>query len=167
MLYSILAAGVSRTVDAQGGRVMATYAVDSARQPMIATGIVNPVDEFEGEKGSRKRTGNQEKTGDGVPVWSVEVSYVTEAFGKQATATAGVTVPAAEKPEPAPFSPIEFAGLQVRSWVNFKSGQQVENWSAEALASFTPANGKPTPAPKPTSGDVKPSGDKTGESKAA
>lgn len=147
---------------------MTTYAVDIARQSMIATGVVNPVDEWEGERGNRKRTGNQAKTDDGVPLWSVEVGYITESFDKQMTVNAGVTTPAAEKPDPAPYTPIEFAGLSAMVRVNYKSGQLVESWTAEGLVSFTPVNGKAPAAPKPQTGDNKPAEAKpSGESKAA
>lgn len=113
---------------------MASYAVDSTRQPMTATGIVEPVHEWEetpeGKRRPSERQARNEETG--MPLWAVEVLYVQTAFGRKSTVTAKVAVDAQDEPRPGPLSPIGFAGLRVETRVN-KAGAFVESWSAEQV----------------------------------
>lgn len=118
---------------------MPAYAVDSKRSPMVATGIVQPVVEWEGPKGNRQPTDRQakdERTGHGLYLF--EVTYRTVMFGRPATAMASVKVPLPVCPEVPPFAPVEFAGLTCDVFV--KSGGFEERWSAEAIVSLA---GKP------------------------
>lgn len=118
---------------------MATYAVDSKRQLMTATGLVNAVHEWEDTPdGSRRQSERQaldEETR--MPLWGVEVIYRTESFGNALSARAQVILPAPLKPEIAEFSPIEFGDL-VASARTTKAGQLVESWRAGGIASHTP-----------------------------
>ena len=74
---------------------MPTYAVESKRQAMETTGIVNETPVWEtGVDGKRRPSRDQQDRhpDTGMPLWDVEVKYVTETFGRQATVTANVQV---------------------------------------------------------------------------
>jgi hypothetical protein len=113
---------------------MPSYTVDSTRQPMTATGIVEPVFEWvEKPDGGRRPSDTQARNeATGMPLWAVEVLYIQTSFGRKSTVTAKVTVDAQEEPKPAPLTPVAFNGLQVEVRVN-KAGGLVENWSADTL----------------------------------
>lgn len=119
---------------------MAHYAVESSRQPMTVTGIVDKVVEWEETPDGRRRPSERHARNEetGMPLWAVEVIYVQTSFGRKSTVTAKVIVGAAEEPKPAPLTAIEFTGLSVEARVN-KAGGFSENWSAEALADAKPA----------------------------
>ena len=95
---------------------MSTYAVDSKRQSMAATGIVTQVTEWEDKpEGGRRRTDRQARHEEtGMPLWSVEVLYEIQ-----------------------PHTQITFTGLTVDANVT-KNGSFRERWTAEALDEFTP-----------------------------
>jgi hypothetical protein len=122
---------------------MATYEVDSIRQPMIATAIVEAVMEWEetpdGRRRPSERQAHHEATG--MPLWGVEVLYTQTAFGRESTVAAKVTVGAEELPKPARLAPIGFVGLRVDARAN-KAGGFVEVWSAESLMDPTKAAGR-------------------------
>lgn len=131
---------------------MATYAVDSKRQSMMATGVVNPVHEWEDTPEGRRQSERQavdEETH--LLLWGVEVIYRTVSFDRELTARAQVTVPAPLKPEIQDYTPIEFGDLFASARAN-KAGHLVESWRAGGIASHTPRKD----AAKTTSG----SGDK-------
>ena len=113
---------------------MATYAVDSIRQPMIATAIVEPVVEWEETPDGRRRPSDRQARNEdtGMPLWAVEVLYTQTSFGRASTVTAKVTVGAEQQPVPGRLSPVGFTGLRVEARAN-KAGGFVEVWSAEAL----------------------------------
>lgn len=117
---------------------MASYAVDSKRQQMLATGIVEPVAEWvEGPDGKRHRTDSQardEKTG--LPLWGVEVTYRVESWGRESTVMARVTVGADKMPVPGFFAPIVFAGLRADVRVNRSTNALSESWRAEGIDSM-------------------------------
>jgi len=120
---------------------MATYAVDSIRQLMIATAIVEPVMEWEETSDGRRRPSQRQARHEetGMPLWAVEVLYTQTSFGRESTVTAKVTVGAEEQPSPIRLAPIGFVGLRVEIRTN-KAGGFVEVWAAEALMDA----GKPT-----------------------
>lgn len=150
---------------------MPTYAVESTRQPMIATGIVSPVMVWEEKDGRRRpseteqeRDAGKDAGGTGLPLWQVEVMYTQESFGQKKTVTANVTVPSEVKPNVQELTAVQFGDLSVFTRVT-KAGQLIESWRAGGMATATPA--EPAPTPKP-SGDAKPeAGKSAGESKAA
>jgi hypothetical protein len=113
---------------------MATYAVDSVRQPMTATGIVEPIMEWdERPDGTRRPSERQARNEDtGMPLWGVEVLYTQTSFGRESTVTAKVAAGAEQQPVPARLGPIGFVGLRVEARAN-KAGGFVEVWSAESL----------------------------------
>lgn len=123
---------------------MATYAVDSIRQPMTATAIVEPVMEWDEFPDGRRRPSDRQARSDatGMPLWAVEVLYTHTTFGRESTVTAKVTVGSLEQPTPARLSPIGFVGLRVEIRLN-KAGGFMEVWSAEALMDAGKSNGKP------------------------
>lgn len=128
---------------------MATYAIDSGRQPMTATGIVEPVREWtETADGKRRPSEVQAREPEtGMPLWGVEVLYVQTSFGRESTVTARVTVPAAERPAPAKLTPIGFTGLVMEARIN-KTGGFTESWSAEGVLDASPAGTASRPGPK-------------------
>lgn len=153
---------------------MTTYAIDSERQAMLATGIVEPVMQWEETPDGRRRPSQLQDRDEatGMPLWGFEVSYRTESFGRESTVTAKVTVGAAERPEPATFTPVTFEVLRVEVRTNKANGFS-ERWSAEAVKAYTPANqAEPKPAEsKPGSSGqdksaTKPGTDKSGSDKA-
>ena len=75
---------------------MPSYAIDSDRQPMTATGIVSAVQEWtETADGSRRPSDTQARHElTGMPLWGVEVLYVQSSYGRESTCTARVTSPA-------------------------------------------------------------------------
>lgn len=126
---------------------MASYAVDSIRQPMTGTGIVEQVMEWEetpdGKRRPSKTQARDEATG--MPLWGVEVLYIQTSFGRRSTVSAKVTVGAEEEPKVSPMTPIAFTGLAVEARPN-KAGGLVEMWSADALVegSKQSTTGKPS-----------------------
>jgi hypothetical protein len=113
---------------------MPSYAVDSTRQPMTATGIVEPVFEWmETPDGRRRPSDTQARNeGTGMPLWAVEVLYLQTSFGRHSTVTAKVMVDSKDEPKPAPLTPIGFEGLQAEVRIN-KAGGFTEAWTAAAL----------------------------------
>jgi hypothetical protein len=137
---------------------------------MTATGIVEPVREWdEGADGRRRPSERQARDeGTGMPLWGVEVLYVQSTFGRLATVTARVTVGAVERPGLAALSPIGFAGLVVEVRTN-KAGGLVESWSAEAVAHSVPAGAGPGDGQRPGEGrsGAKPSASTTASAAAS
>ena len=121
---------------------MPSFAVDSMRQPMTATGIVEEVREWEETPEGRRRPSDRQARNEntGMPLWAVEVLYIQTSFGRRSTVTAKVVVDAQEEPKPSPLTPIGFTGLQVDVRVN-KAGGFIEAWSAGSLME----SAKPTP----------------------
>lgn len=124
---------------------MATYAVDSIRQPMIATAIVEPVMEWDEMPDGRRRPSERQARNEdtGMPLWGVEVLYTQTSFGRESSVTAKVTVGAQEQPSPIRLRPIGFVGLRVEARAN-KAGGFVEVWSAESLMDAGKAEEKPS-----------------------
>ena len=121
---------------------MANYAVDSKRQPMVATGLVDAVREWEdkpdGGRRQSERQAREENTG--FPLWGVEVLYPQTAFGRTSTSTARVVVPSLEQPSLSEFAAVGFTGLRVEVRTN-KAGGFSESWSADGLAPATARGG--------------------------
>jgi hypothetical protein len=119
---------------------MANYAVESKRQPMVATGIVDQVKEWEDKpEGGRRQSERQARDeATGFPLWGVEVLYPQTAFGRTSTVTAKVTVASLDEPAPGELVAVGFAGLRVEVRVN-KAGGFSESWSAESIATPPPA----------------------------
>ncbi|MGL5830161.1 MAG: hypothetical protein ACRC0L_11420 [Angustibacter sp.] len=123
---------------------MPSYAVESKRQAMSTTGIVEPVMEWVEVNGKRRPGEVQERDADtGMPLWQVEVIYKSESWGREVTATAMVTVGAMDRPVPGEFERVTFAGLRVSVSTN-KAGGLSERWSAEAIDSASKRSGAPT-----------------------
>ena len=121
---------------------MGSYAVDSIRQPMTGTGIVEAVMEWEETPDGRRRPSETQARNEatGMPIWAVEVLYIQTTFGRKSTVTAKVTVEAQEEPKVAPLTPIAFNGLSVDVRVN-KAGGLVEVWSADSILEPAKASG--------------------------
>jgi hypothetical protein len=122
---------------------MPTYAVDSSKQSMIATGVVGVVPEWdETPDGKRKPSDRQARDADtGFPLWQVEVLYQQDSWGRVSSVTAMVSVPALEEPAPQALSPVRFEDLRVDVRLNKRTGQLSENWGAASLAG---PGGKPS-----------------------
>lgn len=139
---------------------MASYAVDTLRQPMTATGIVEAVREWEEAADGRRRPSERQARdeGTGMPLWGVEVLYGQTSFGRESTVTAKVTVGSVERPAPGRLTPIGFVGLVVEVRTN-RAGGFTEVWSAEAvLAPAERAAGKPAAGSSSTSTSASGSG---------
>ena len=112
---------------------MPVYAVESKRQPMTATGIVQPVTEWEDGPGGKRRPSDRQAKDEqsGLLLWLIEVMYLAVAFGRESTATAMVRVPSSTRPTVTPLTGIEFDGLRCDVFV--KAGGFEERWSAGAI----------------------------------
>jgi hypothetical protein len=123
---------------------MPSYAVDSTRQPMTATGIVEPVMEWEETPEGRRRPSEKQARNEatGMPLWAVEVLYIQTSFGRRSTVTAKVTVDAVEEPKPAPLTPVGFNGLRAEVRTN-QAGGFVEYWTADNLLEAAKPVAKP------------------------
>ncbi|GMA19888.1 hypothetical protein MM440_12335 [Arsenicicoccus piscis] len=115
---------------------MATFFVDSSRQQLRATGVVDQVNVWVDDPatGRRRSSDAQEVDEQGRPLWNVEVSYLSESFGRQSTVVARVRVAAATQPTPAAFEVIHFEQLACDVRVN-RAGGLVESWRADGLVS--------------------------------
>jgi hypothetical protein len=109
-----------------------TYFVDSYQQGLRATGIVEPLMSWveDPATGRRKQSSQQDHNEDGQLLWSVEVTYVGESFGRQSTVVSKVIVPADRQPAVSAFDLITFDGLSVTVSVNRSTGQLREFWRA-------------------------------------
>ena len=114
---------------------MATYAVDSIRQPMTATGIVEPIMEWEETPDGRRRPSERQARNEdtGMPLWAVEVIYRQSSWGRVSNTTATVTVGCLGRPVVEEFGRVEFTDLWVETRVN-KAGGLVESWTADGVA---------------------------------
>lgn len=114
---------------------MATYAIDSKQQGLRATGIVEPVFAWieDPATGRRKQSGDQDRNDQGIPLWSVEVTYIAESYGRSSTAVSKVTVATTQQPVVAAFDLVEFEGLTVSVSVNKSAGVLREFWTAAGM----------------------------------
>lgn len=113
---------------------MTSYAVDSKRQQMRATGIVNEVrDWVEGPDGKR-RPGNEQARDEntGMPLWDLEVLYRQTSFGRESNVTGSVRVGAVDRPAVGEFAPVSFNNLAVEVRIN-PAGGLVESWRADGM----------------------------------
>jgi hypothetical protein len=133
---------------------MGSYAVDSMRQPMTATGIVEAVREWEETPEGKRRPSDKQARNEntGMSLWEIEVLHIQTSFGRRSTVTARVTIEAEEEPKPAPMTPIAFTGLRVEVRVN-KAGGWVEYWSAEGIVEAPKASSPSPSSSKPASGE--------------
>ena len=122
---------------------MTFYAVDSARQVMRSTGIVNEVREWvDGPEGKRRPSELQARDENtGMLLWDVEVLYRQVAFGRESNATGMVRVGAPVKPVLGEFAPVGFDGLSVEVRVT-KAGGLSETWRADSVAGQSGRDGK-------------------------
>lgn len=123
---------------------MPTYAINSTKQPMTATGLTEAILEWEETADGRRRPSDRQARNEdtGMPLWAVEVLYVQTAFGRKHSVTSRVVVESIEEPKPAPLTPVTFEGLQVEVRTN-KAGQLIEAWTADRLVD----GAKPAPRP--------------------
>lgn len=126
---------------------MSTYAVDSDRQPMISTAIVEKSMEWVQTSDGKMRPGEVQARDEntGMPLWNVEVMYQSTSWGRTSSLTAMVTVGAEDEPKPQPLTPITFTGLTVSVSKN-KAGGITERWAAEGIKDLQSANRKPPAA---------------------
>ena len=121
---------------------MPNYAVDSRKQPMIATGVVGIVQEWEERDGGRRPSDRQARDeATGMPLWNVEVLYQQASYGRVSSVTAMVAVGSVEEPKVPQLAPVEFEGLRVEVRVN-KAKALVESWAADRLAPAAPTAAK-------------------------
>ena len=113
---------------------MPSYPVESIRQPMDATGLVDSVKEWEEMPDGRRRPSDKQARNEdtGMPLWEIEVMYLQTNFGQKSTVVARVIVEAKDEPKLAGKTPVAFTGLRVEVRKN-KAGGWVEYWTAEQL----------------------------------
>ncbi|MBE1878777.1 hypothetical protein [Myceligenerans pegani] len=117
---------------------MATFAVDSSRQQMAATGVVEAMPEWVETADGKRRPGENQARHEatGLPLWGVEVLYQTESWGRVSTETVKVAVPAMTEPAPGMFRPIVFEGLTANARVDRRNNGLSVSWEAEGIASI-------------------------------
>ncbi|MCF4121750.1 hypothetical protein L1785_12225 [Antribacter sp. KLBMP9083] len=115
---------------------MATFAVDSNRQKMMATGVVEPVMEWIETADGKRRPGETQArhAESGAPLWGVEVVYQSESWGRVSTESVKVTVPAREMPAPSMFTPIQFDGLVASVRIDRRNNGLSTSWEASGIA---------------------------------
>lgn len=113
---------------------MTFYAVESKRQSMRSTGIVNEVKDWvDGPDGKRRPSEVQARDEEtGLPLWEVEVLYRQVAFGRESNTTGVVRVGSPVRPVLGEFVPVAFLGLTVEVRVT-KAGGLSESWRAESV----------------------------------
>jgi hypothetical protein len=113
---------------------MATYAVESKRQGMRATGNVAESKEWVAGADGKRRPGEVQARDEstGLLLWDVEVLYRQTAYGRESTATGTVQVGCPHRPVLGEFAPVVFNGLVVEVRVT-KAGGFIEYWRAETL----------------------------------
>ena len=124
---------------------MPAYVVDSGKQPMVATGVVSVVPEWEEKPGGGRRpTDVQARHEDtGMPLWAVEVMYQQTAYGRVNSVVAAVQVQAMDQPNVTALGPIAFDELRVEVRIIKASGVLVENWTAAGIAAPVPGSRRP------------------------
>lgn len=144
---------------------MTFYAVDSKRQSMRSTGIVNEVKDWVvGADGKRRPGEAQSRDEDtGMPLWEVEVLYRQVSFGRESNTTGVVRVGSPVRPVMGEFAPVRFDALTAEVRVT-KAGGLAESWQAEALSEDT---GTGTTAGQSTVGGSVAGGSGAAGSKAA
>ena len=125
---------------------MPSYAIDSDRHNLTATGIVEQVFEWEETADGRRRPSDKPARNEntGMPLWRVEVIYVQETYGRKSTVTAKVLVDSPDEPKVAPLTPVKFTRLVVE--LRVKGGSLIEAWSADSLADGPKGVQRPTPS---------------------
>lgn len=113
---------------------MAAYAVDSKRQQMRATGIVNEVRDWIDGPDGRRRPGTSQAHDEntGMPLWDLEVLYRQVSFGRESMVTGSVRVGSVDRPRVTEFGPVGFVNLSVEVRIN-RAGGLVESWRADGL----------------------------------
>lgn len=141
---------------------MPDYAIESIRQVMTGTGIVDRLMEWEEVDGKRRPSKDKQARDEntGMPLWAVEVLYIQTSFGQKSTVSAKVTVGHEEEPKVAPMTPVGFTGLRVDLRIH-KNGGYVEYWSADGLLESSKTTGTATSSASSTSRPA------SGEGKAA
>ncbi|MGW5239245.1 hypothetical protein ACWEOW_09970 [Monashia sp. NPDC004114] len=124
---------------------MSFYTVDSKRQSMRSTGIVNEVKEWEERDGRRRPSETQARDeATGMLLWQIEVVYRQTSFGRDSMTTSTVEVGCPHRPVLGEFAPVEFVDLTVEVRVN-KAGGLSEMWRADRLLDEgKPAAGQPS-----------------------
>ena len=118
---------------------MTAYAIDTKRQAMRSTGIVEEVFEWVERDGKRRPSEVQARDEDsGMPLWSVEVIYQQQTWGRVSSVTNRVSVGMPQRPVLGEFEPVEFVDLRAEVRVN-QAGGLVESWTANRIADGKPA----------------------------
>ena len=117
---------------------MTAYAIDSKRQKMRSTGIVEEVFEWVERDGKRRPSEVQARDEDsGMPLWSVEVIYQQQTWGRVSSVTNRVSVGMPQRPVLGEFDSVEFVDLRAEVRVN-QAGGLVESWTADRIADSKP-----------------------------
>lgn len=123
---------------------MPAYVVDSSKQPMVATGVVDAkFDWVETAGGGRAQSDVQSRDeATGMPVWGVEVMYQQVQYGRTSSVIASITLPAYDRPNVSALGPVGFENLRVEVRVNKNTGGLVEYWSADSVAAPVPGSAR-------------------------
>ncbi|WP_380169099.1 hypothetical protein [Jannaschia sp. R86511] len=135
---------------------MPAYVVDSSKQPMVATGVVDAkFDWVETAGGGRAQSEVQTRDDvTGMPVWGVEVMYQQVQYGRTSSVIASVTLPAYDRPYVTALGPVGFENLRVEVRVNKNTGGLVEYWSADSIAAPVPGSARRPSSSSSSSGSA-------------
>jgi hypothetical protein len=150
------------------GVAVTAYAIDSKRQAMRSTGIVEEVFEWVERDGKRRPSEVQARDEEsGMPLWSVEVIYQQQTWGRVSSVTNRVVVGMPHRPVLGEFDPVEFVELRAEVRVT-QAGGLAESWTADRVLDGKPAaqpGSTPASSASPgTSGSTPASGSSSGTS---
>lgn len=119
-------------IHSKGTITMRSLPVDVSRINFIGSGKALEKAEYaELADGTRKRSGNQAKDDNGVPLWTIDV-FVDDDDALRAEAI-GVTVASFEPPQTEKFKPVKFRKLTATIYADRGSGQAKVSLKAEGV----------------------------------
>jgi hypothetical protein len=105
--------------------------VDPAWDALEATGIVNPIYQFQTEAERLAKAVKIQETGeDGLRSWEVEGRLVVENYGAKSTESIRVRMSSLTEPK-VPLGPVRFIGLTLTARIS--KGQFAAYWAADGI----------------------------------
>ena len=106
--------------------------LDTSRTNLIFSGkVIEKAEHVELSDGARRRSGNQAKDANGVPLWTVDC-FVADEESARAEVIA-VTVASWEQPQGRMLQPIKFVNLRANVYVNQSTGRAAVSLRADGV----------------------------------
>lgn len=117
------------------------YPIDSTRFQARGTGVVAPTPVWsKADDGRISRTGAQETSESGVPLWDVEIVFKKTVWGQEKTENVSVTIPSATEPSVPEFAPLQFDQLTADFYVSKNALRH--RFSAQGIATAPARRGE-------------------------